>query len=158
MYLGGAWSAALLSLEYTNCLTIGGAQQTPYRYVANAAGGAAAAAPAVPPPPTPEEVAQQAVDNPGKINATATAGVVSVTATAVLTSVTWSMGEPELIPGASGEDDMQRWPSACMVESAPTVTFTCPGPGAGERCCHVETYVRVSQPAGVRRSDRDRLR
>jgi hypothetical protein len=90
------------SIEYTNCLSVAGVPQTPYRYVANAA--PAGAAPVAPPPPTPEELAKQAyqqlpiplpsmhfgpddtriavrywlylwLDNPGAVTATAAAGV-----------------------------------------------------------------------------------
>ena len=45
-------------VEYTNCLSTGGTQVAPFRYVANAA--APGAAPAPPPPPDPAVLAQQA--------------------------------------------------------------------------------------------------
>ena len=127
------------TIEYTNCLTVAGVPQAPYRYVANAAPGA----PAAPPPPTPEELAQQAyqqlpipvptmnfgpdssrvavkywlymwVTDPGTATATAAAGAVSVTAVARLSSVTWTMGEPVS-------------PDALSSAAAP---ITCQGPGS----------------------------
>jgi hypothetical protein len=108
------------TVEYTNCLSVGGTLVAPYRFVANAAPGGA---PVPPPPPDPAVLAQQAyqqipIPKPDihvgpkpdlvAVNipvwlwvsraqvppVTVTAGGVSVTATPVLTSVSWSMGEP----------------------------------------------------------------
>ena len=108
------------TVEYTNCLSVGGSLVAPYRFVANAAPGAA---PVAPPPPDPAVLAQQAFQqipipkpdihvgpNPDLVAVnipvwlwisraqvapvTVTAGGVSVTATPALTSVSWSMGEP----------------------------------------------------------------
>ena len=108
------------TVEYTNCLSVGGSLVAPYRFVANAAPGAA---PVAPPPPDPAVLAQQAfqqisipkpdihvgpnpdlvavnipvslwVSQPQVPPVTVTAGGVSVTATPSLTSVSWSMGEP----------------------------------------------------------------
>ena len=108
-------------IEYTNCLSNGGALVVnPYRYVPN---GAPGVAPAAPPPPDPAVLAQQAFQqipipkpdihlgpNPDLVAVnipvwlwvsraqvppvTVTAGGVSVTATPSLTSVSWAMGEP----------------------------------------------------------------
>lgn len=108
------------TVEYTNCLSVGGSLVAPYRFVANAAAGAA---PVAPPPPDPAVLAQQAFQqipipkpeihlgpHPDLVAVnipvwlwitrapvapvTVTAGGVSVTATPALTSVSWSMGEP----------------------------------------------------------------
>ena len=46
------------TVEYNNCLSVGGAQVAPYRFVANAA--TPGAAPVAPPPPDPAVLAQQA--------------------------------------------------------------------------------------------------
>src|SRR6478609_6808295 len=108
------------TVEYTNCLSVGGSLVAPYRFVAN---GAPGVAPAAPPPPDPAVLAQQAFQqipipkpdihlgpNPDLVAVnipvwlwisraqvapvTVTAGGVSVTATPSLTAVSWSMGEP----------------------------------------------------------------
>lgn len=134
------------TVEYTNCLSVGGSLVAPYRFVANAAPGAA---PIAPPPPDPAVLAQQAFQqipipkpdihvgpNPDLVAVnipvwlwisrvqvapvTVTAGGVSVTATPALTSVSWSMGEP-VNPDSSGSPTTVVCSGDGMYTAAPEV-------------------------------------
>jgi hypothetical protein len=134
------------TVEYTNCLSVGGTLVAPYRFVANAAPGAA---PAAPPPPDPAVLAQQAFQqipipkpdihvgpNPDLVAVnipvwlwisqaqvapvTVTAGGVSVTATPALTSVSWSMGEPAN-PDTGGSAPAVICSGEAMYTAAPEV-------------------------------------
>ncbi len=71
------------------------------------------------------------ITNAAPQTATATDRGLSITATASIGSVTWSMGEPDLIPGAQpSQHSDTRVPAACSPFPAAAISFTCPGPGA----------------------------
>src|SRR6478609_10680931 len=135
------------TVEYTNCLSVGGSLVAPYRFVANAAPGAA---PVAPPPPDPAVLAQQAYQqipipkpdihlgpNPDLVAVnipvwlwvsraqvapvTVTAGTVTVTATPALTSVSWSMGEPADPDGGAGSVPAVVCSGEGMYTAAPEV-------------------------------------
>lgn len=135
------------TVEYTNCLSVGGSLVAPYRFVAD---GAPGAAPVAPPPPDPAVLAQQAFQqipipkpdihvgpNPDLVAVnipvwlwvsraqvapvTVTAGGVSVTATPALTSVSWSMGEPVNPEGGDGSAPAVTCSGEGMYTPAPEV-------------------------------------
>jgi len=145
-------------IEYTNCLSTGGAPVVnPYRYVANAVPGVA---PAAPPPPNPAVLAQQAFQqipipkpdihlgpNPDLVAVnipvwlwvsraqvapvTVTAGTVTVTATPALTSVSWSMGEPADPDGGAGSVPAVVCSGEGMYTAAPEVVAPTVIPACG---------------------------
>src|SRR6476661_1259444 len=146
------------TVEYTNCLSAGGTQVAPFRFVANAA--APGAAPAPPPPPDPAVLAQQAFQqipipkpdihlgpNPDLVAVnipvwlwvsraqvapvTVTAGTVTVTATPALTSVSWSMGEPADPDGGAGSVPAVVCSGEGMYTAAPEVVAPTVIPACG---------------------------
>lgn len=71
------------------------------------------------------------ITNAAPQTATAADRRLSITATAAISSITWSMGEPDLIPGAPPSQHPDAGvPAACSPIPAAAISFTCPGPGA----------------------------